>query len=228
MRFVFVFLLIPFVAGAQDGPIKVYYKSRKVVSTAYVYLFSGYSSSYLRIHEKKGEKIDIGLIDHIEGTDESGNTRYFVPIETSNLSTVWAERGFMSDRITIYHTDIVTGKMAASYKPKNCLYSKDGSNLKPLKLKYLKEDLADCPESLVHLRKGKRVVAVQAAVCVASYALVIAGSVQFITDASGREPGDGSPGVPPIVFLGAIGAWTPLIIGNLKRERYLDALKAYH
>jgi hypothetical protein len=221
-------LLFSLAADAQTGPINIHYKSGRVVSTYYAYLFSGYDS-YLKIHEKKGEKVSINLIDHVEGTDEKGNFRYIKPVNLGNW--VWAERGFTSDRITIYHTDIVTGSMAATYKPKSCLYSKDGGSLQPLKLKYLKLDLADCPESLVHLKKAKNIAKAQAVVYVASYSLIIAGIVGFVNDASNDtsedEPSSSGPSIPPALIIGAVGAYIPFFMNDAKREKCLDALKVY-
>lgn len=226
--FTIVLLLISCTATAQTGPIRVHLTSGIVISTHYAYLYSGYNS-YLRVHEKKGEKISINQVDHIEGIDEKGNYRYFKPVQSGNK--VWAERGYTSARIVIYHTDIVTGKMAVTYKPKSCLYSKDGGPLHPLKLKYLKKDLADCSDSQDHLRKGKNIATAQAAVYTASYALIVAGIVSFVNDSSVDEPGksdmNSGPGIPPAIIVGAIGVWIPIFMDNVKRENYLDALKAY-
>jgi hypothetical protein len=229
MRLVTVLLFfLSSIANAQKGPINVYYKSGRVVSTYYAYLFSGYDS-YLRIHEKKGEKVSINLIDHIEGTDEKGNYRYIKPVEWGGL--VWAERGFTSDRIVIYHTDIVTGSMAATHKPKSCLYSKDGGPLQPLKLKYLNKDLADCPESVDHLKKAKRIAKAQVAVYAASYSLIAVGIVGFIsnssTDTTEDEPESTSVSIPPTILIGALGAYIPFFMNDAKREKCLDALKVY-
>jgi hypothetical protein len=224
----FILLLISFAAMAQTGPINIHLNSGKIISTHYAYLYSGYNS-YLRIHEKKGEKISIDQVDHIEGIDEAGNYRYFLPVVWGN--EVWAERGFTSDRIVIYHTDIVTGKMASTHKPRSCLYSKDGGPLRQLKLKYLKKDLADCPASLEYLKKGKKVGIAQTAVYVASYSLIVGGIVGFIAETSDKELEDpessSAASIPPAVLIGALGSAIPLLMNNAKREKYLDALKAY-
>lgn len=222
-------LFISFTALAQIGPINIHLTSGKIISTHYAYLYSGYSS-YLRIHEKRGEKISIDQVDHIEGKDQYGKYRYFIPIRLGNA--VWAERGYASDRIVIYHTDIVTGTMAANYKPKSCLYTKDGGQLQKLKLKYLKRDLADCPASLEHLRKGKNIGKAQAGVRVASISLLIAGFISMVNDSNVEAPGsstetNSSPDIPPSIIVGAVAAWIPILMENSKREKYLDALKAY-
>jgi hypothetical protein len=229
MRALIILLSITaFAVKAQNGSIDVHLTSGKIISTRYVYLYTS-SDSYLRVHEKNGEKISIDLIDHVEGYDQAGNYRYFMPIDLQ-YNVIWGERGFMSDRITIYHTDIVTGTMSASHKPKRCLYSKDGGPLRRIKLKYLKTDLADCAASQEHLKKGKRIGGAQAGVYVASYSLIIAGMITLVNDSSDKDNDPetrSGPSLPPTVLIGALGAWIPSIMSNAKRERYLDALKVY-
>lgn len=220
-------LLFSFSTLAQTGPINIHLKSGRVISTQYAYLHSGYNS-YLRIHEKKGEKIPINQIDHVEGTDEKGNYRYFKPVLRD--TEVWAERSFTSSRIEIYHTDILTGTMTAEQRPKGSLYSKDGGSLQPLKLKNLKKDLGDCTASMEYLKKGKKISTTQTVIYVASYSLILAGIVSFANDASDVSPSDpetSGPSIPPTIIIGAVGAWIPFIMGNAKREKFLEALKAY-
>jgi hypothetical protein len=224
---VFSLLFISLASAAQTGPIDIYLTSGKIISTHNLYLFSSYKS-YLRVDNKKGEKIYIDLVDHIEGIDQEGNYRYFKPVSWGN--TVWAERGFTSNRIVIYHTDIVTGTMVATHKPKSCLYSKDGGPLRQLKLKHLKKDMADCPASLGHLKKGKGIATGQTIISVVSYSLILAGTITWFADAADDElddPGSSSLDLPPTVLIGAIGAWVPIFMNGPKREKYLAALKAY-
>lgn len=221
----FFLFLVSFSAAAQTDPINIHLKSGKIIATRYVYLYSGYDS-HLRIHEKNGENISIGMVDHIEGFDENENYRYFKPIQWGNL--VWAERGFTSDRIIIYHTDIVTGTMAVKYKPKNCLYSKDESPLRHLKLKYLKRDLADCPASLEYLGKGKKIGAAQVGISIVGYSLITAGMVTLINAPSNEDTEDHSvPEIPPTILMGGIAVLIPVFMTNLKRQKYQDALKVY-
>jgi len=219
--------LFSLVVSAQNGPINIHLKSGRVISTQYAYLYSGFNS-YLRIHERKGERISIGQVHHVEGTDQKGNYRYFLPVFWGN--EVWAERVFTSDRIEIYQTDILTGTMTATLRSKSNLYSKDGGSLQPLKLRNLKKDLADCPASMEYLKKGKKISTTQTVIYVTSYSLILAGIVSFANDASAANPGDpetSGPSIPPTIIIGAVGAWIPFIMGNAKREKYLEALRAY-
>ncbi len=94
MRFlIFLFVLFPFTGTAQSGPINIHLTSGKIISTQYAYLYSssGFSEPYVRIHDKKGEKITIDRVDHIEGTDQHGKYRYFKPIG-SGIHAIWGER----------------------------------------------------------------------------------------------------------------------------------------
>ncbi|HEY3403956.1 MAG TPA: hypothetical protein VGK59_11245 [Ohtaekwangia sp.] len=216
--------MISFSAAGQ-GEINIHLKSGRIIPTRYVYLYSGYHS-YVKIHEKKGEKIPITLVDHVEGPDETGHYRYIIPV-----NDIWAERGFTSDRITIFHTDIVSGKMAAGYKPKSCLYSKDGGPLKSVKLRNLKEDIAECAASMEYIKKGKRIGGTQTLVRVVSYSLIIAGIIDTADNFSVANPddpeSDSGSGISPMVIIGAAGAWVPFFMENAKRQKYIEALKVY-
>lgn len=221
--------LLTFKSFGQNGPINIHLNTNEIISTRYAYLYSS-SQSYVRIDERKGQKIPINSVDHIEGFDEKGNYRFFLPVRITPQRLVWAERGFSSERIVIYHTDIVTGTMAANHKPKSCLYSKDNGPIKPLDLRDLRSDLGDCPASIEFLRKGKNIGIAQAGVRIVSYALILGGTIKFLSDASVQEPGDpskGGPDIPAGIIVGAVTAWIPVLMANEKNERYLEALKAY-
>ncbi|MCZ8214647.1 MAG: hypothetical protein O9262_00330 [Cyclobacteriaceae bacterium] len=182
----------------------------------------------MRIHERRGEKISIDRVHHIEGKDQKGNYRFFKPIEPSFNRKVWAERSYTSARIVIYNTDIAPGAMYAGYKPKNCFYTKDNGPLLPLKLKTLKKDLGDSEASLEYLKKGKNIGKAQMGFRAASLALLIAGVVSFANDSStDNQNMDEGPSVPPAIIGGVVCAWIPVFMESGKKQRYVEALKAY-
>jgi hypothetical protein len=225
-------LMLMLVSFASVAQINVHLTSGKVISTKYAYLYSAdaFSDSYVRINDKKGEKILINRVDHIEGTDQKGGTHYIKPVDIKG-NEVWGDRGYTSDRIEIYYTDIVIGTLAASHKYKHCVYSKDGGPWQLLKLKNLKRDLADSPEAMQVLRKGKAIAITQVGLYITGYSLVVGGIVNFIDEQSSKELGDpekdAAVSIPPLVLAGAIVSWTPFLINGLKRAKYVDALEAY-
>jgi hypothetical protein len=180
----------------------------------------------VRLHDKKkGEKILINHVDHIEGTDQKGGYHYIKPVEIKGHE-VWGDRGYTSDRIEIYYTDITIGTLTAAHKFKHCVYSKDGGPWQLLKLKNLKRDLADSPEALQVLKKGKGVAITQVGLYVTGYSLIIVGIADFIDEQSSKELGDpekdSGVSIPPLVLVGAIISWTPFLINGVKRSKYVD------
>lgn len=216
------------IAFAQ-GPIKIQMTSGKEVFTNYAYLSNGYgfSKGYVRIDGKKGEKISIESVDFIEGVDQDQKERYFEPIQY--YGRVWAERSFNSDRIKIYYTDIRTGGWNYSYRSKYYLYKKGASTFKKLKMNNLKLDLADNQTSMEHLKKGKTIQWIQAALYVAGTAILVS---SIASEFSNNKPGQLGPpgetsGIPPGMIIGAITLNIPWFLNPAKQKHYVNALKAY-
>ena len=155
MRCILLLFLLPFFSYAQNGPINIHLRSGEVISTRYAYLNNnaGFSKPYVRIDDKKGEKITIDMVSHVEGVDQNSEYKYFQPIYLQGAK-IWGERTFRSDRIDIFYTNIVSGTWTAAYKSRWFQYEKDNEPLKKLTYANLKVDLADNPASLTNLRKG--------------------------------------------------------------------------
>ena len=168
-------------------------------------------------------------MDHVEGTDKYGRYRYFKPISPGG-KLIWGERSYTSARIEIYHTDVVDGTMNSKLKYKAGYYSKDNGPLTSIKLKYLKRDLADSPESMIHVKKGKTLGAVQGVIYVAAYTLIIVGIVDVVDNAGNKPlppPGATSASIPAPIIAGAVLAWVPLAFSEPKHDHYINALRAY-
>ena len=225
-----LFLVFTFIQTASaQGPIKIKMTSGKEVFTNYAFLSNGYgfSKGYVRIDGKKGEKIAIESVDFIEGIDQDRKERYFEPIQY--YSKIWAERSYNSERIKIYYTDIRTGGWNYSYRSKYYLYKKDASTFKKLKMQNLKLDLADNPASMDHLKKGKTIQWIQAALYVAGTAILVS---SIASELGNNEPGQvgppgETPGIPPGLIIGAITLNIPWFLNPAKQKHYVNALKAY-
>ncbi len=211
----------------SQGPIKVKLSSGDEIHTRYAYLSNGYSFDvpFVRIDGKKGRKIPISSISYVEGTDQDGTYRYFEPIY--RFRKIWAERSYVSDRIKIYYTNIETGSWDFTYRSKYYVYKKDESAFKKLKMKNLKLDLADNVKSMDHLKKGKTLQWIQAALYVSGAAILVGSVVKEFSNNELTEPGE-NPGIPAGIIVGGISLNIPWFLNPVKQKHFTNALKAYN
>jgi hypothetical protein len=225
----FIFVLIPFAAYSQSGPINIHMRSGGIISTRYAFRNnnSGYLRPYVRINDRKGEKISIERIKHVEGTDQNGNYRYFKPIKIQGM-LIWGERTFNSERIDIYYTNIVSETWSFSYKSRYFQYSKDDNSLKKMTYENLKVDLADNQQSVEHLKKGNTLKITQYLLYGVGSALVVTGIVNGINDTGVDNPSNSGMKIPPAFIAGAVTLYIPWFINNPKQNHFVNALKNYN
>ncbi|MEQ8469846.1 MAG: hypothetical protein RIC35_01595 [Marinoscillum sp.] len=228
MRYFFLLFLLPLLASAQNVPINIHLKSGETISTQYAYLNSngGFSQPYVRIDNKKGEKITIDRVTHVEGFDQYSKYKYFQPIKLQGRN-IWGERTYNSDRINIFYTNIISGTWTASYKSKYFQYEKDGQPLKKLTYANLKIDLADNPESIESLKKGNALKITQILLYGLGATLIGVGIANDFSNDELSDPNDTSIKIPPAVIAGAITLYIPWFINGPKQNHFVNALKAY-
>jgi hypothetical protein len=215
-------LLLPSFCFAQEGPINIYLKTGNITSTNYAFLEnnSGFSIPYVRINNKKGEKISIDQVDHIEGTDQNGVYKYFKPIKLQGRE-IWGERTFRSDRVEIYYTNIISGTWTASYKSKYYQYSKDTQPLKKLTYRNLKIDFGNNNESMPHLKKANSLRVTQLLLYGLGATLITTGIANNLSDTNDNG------NIPVSIVAGAICLYIPWFINTPKQKHFINALKDY-
>ena len=231
MRVLLLLLLFPLTTQAQQGPIRVFFKNGSAISTDYVYLYNyiGFSDSFLRIDHKKGEKVAIRQVDHIEGIDQYGRYKYFKPVRYYYGNQIFAERTFTSARIDIYYTDLEPNPWEASYSFRHFTYEKDGGPIKRMKYTNLKKDIRSCRASMSLLKKGNGYRISQMLLYGVGGALVTHGIVTGLSN-NDRElppPGETRISIPPTFVAGAIGLLIPRFLNRAKQNYFVKALKAY-
>lgn len=232
MKLGLLLTLLPLFAYAQQGPIKIVLKNNEVVYTNYAHLNNNgtFTGPYVRIHHKRGEKVPIDIVDHVEGIDQRGTYKYFKPINFGYRGEVFAERTFTSKRIKIYYTNVVSGTWNATYSFRHFNYEKDGALLKKMTYANLKKDLSDCPTSTDFLKKANGYRIAQMALYGAGAALVIHG---IATGLSGNDDELPPPGaaprikIPATFVIGAISLMILRFLNNPKQGYFVDALKNY-
>ena len=230
MKYLLLLLfLFPSFAFSQDGPISIYLKTGDRISTQYVYLNSNggfLSRPHVRIDDKRGDKIPIERVEHIEGTDQHGEYKYIKPIYL-NGAEIWGERTFSSERVEIYYTNIISGTWTTSYKSKYFQYSADGQPLKKLTYANLRKDIGHHPGAREHLKKGNMLRITQFLLYGAGAALVVGGIANGLGDKELRDPIATSLGIPPALIAGAITLYIPWFINSPKQKHFVKALKSY-
>ncbi len=227
-KYFFLFFLLPLITFSQNAPINIHMKSGEILSTRYAFLNinSGFSRPYVRINDKKGEKITIDRITHVEGIDQNGNYKYFQPIRLQGRD-IWGERTFNSERVNIFYTNVISGTWTASYKSKYFQYEKDNHPLKKMSYSNLKADLSDHPESMKILKKGNNLRITQILLYGLGSALVISGIASGLSDTELDDPNDSGLKIPPAFIAGAITLYIPWFINGPKQDHFANALKTY-
>lgn len=223
--FIVFSILCPSLLIAQNSKgIRIEYNSGESKYTNYAYLYSGsaFQSSYVRIDDKKGPKINIQNIDHVEGVNLEGTYKYFAPIWVNGIP-IWGERTFSSEHIDLYYTNIVSGTWNATYNYKHFQYRKDGGSLQKMKASNLLRDVGQNQQSMDHIRKGRGIATAQTLLYLLGSGLVIAG----IIDGLNKNDTEDSGGVPPVFIGGAITLFVPWFLNSPKQKHYQNALKAY-
>lgn len=229
MKIILLFLLFPVVAFAQNGPINIHLKSGEIISTRYAFLENNSIIPYVRMDHKKGDKITIDKVSHVEGTDQINKYKYFQPIMFQN-HFVWGERTYSSERVNIFNTDIISGTWTSRYRNRYYQYQIDNRPLKKLKYSNLKKDIADNPESLSHLKKGNAIKITQFGLYGIAATLIGIGSAKDLNDNTLSNPYDKDKSFSVPVALEIAGAFTlyiPYWINRSKQKHYVNALKAY-
>ena len=231
MRILLLLVLFPLVTQAQQSPIQIFLRNGDVINTNYVYLYNyvGFSDSFLRIDHKKGEKVAIKQVGHIEGVDQKGLYKYFKPVRYYYGNQIFAERTFSSERIDIYYTDLKSNPWEASYSFRHFNYEKDGGAIKRMNYKNLKKDLRSCRASMSLLRKGNGYRITQMLLYSVGGALVTHGIITGLSNNDGElpPPGETRISVPPTFVAGAIGLLIPRFLNRAKQNHFVKALKAY-
>ena len=224
-----ILVLSPTLVLAQNGPINVHLKTGDILSTQYALLTNNsfLSRPFVRIHDKKGEKITIDRVIHVEGTDQNGQYKFFKPIQLMG-SEIWGERTFHSERVDIYYTDVVSFTGASYYKSKYFQYSKDSRPLKKLNYSNLKIDLADNAGSMQHVERGNKLRITQLLLYGLGAGLVVAGAADILNDDELDGTGDTSFSVPPTLIVGAIALNIPWFINPAKDKHFVNALEEYN
>lgn len=208
-RLFVVFLFVSSLGHAQrdtfKGNFNVYLRSGRVIST-----------DHFRIVHPSSIMID--SVDHIEGVDATGNSRYMKPGMYKGHN-IWTERVFQSEHITVYVTSVTPYALYnvtwGDYK-----YTKDNGPLTSLNIKDIERDVRDDPAAIVFVKKAKVTRGFQAVLLAVGAAAVIAGS------AYKPKPGfDFTGGLDVVggVGMGAIA----LLLRPAKQKNLLKALKAH-
>ncbi|HZY82491.1 MAG TPA: hypothetical protein VFE50_23355 [Cyclobacteriaceae bacterium] len=233
MKFTFLFfVLVASVCYAQDdGPINIYLNSGKVISTRYVYIDQGggFMRAFVRINPNAKEKIMIDEVDYIEGPDNDGKLRHVRPIKFQGRS-VWGERTFQSDRITMYFVGVTTWGVGFPSNTKYYQYTKDDGPLTKVTIANVQADVFDSPESMAFVKKSKVNVGLQAGFFAAGITLAIASAVKWANEDVPTGPGakqDTEVKIPPMVFVGVALCVVPAFIRSGKQKNLVQALEVY-
>lgn len=226
-------ILISTLCRAQTGPIDVYLKSGKVISTRYVYISQGggFSGPFVRVQPNSKDKIKIDDVDHIEGVDQTGKHRYVRPVDW-RLSTIWAERTYQSDRISLYYVGIVQwGLGVSTTKWKYFQYTKDDGPLTKLSIRNVSRDVGDNPESASFIRKSKTNRILQALLYTTGGVLVITSAVKDLNSVdkpdSTPDPAKDDFKLPVGFIAGAACIALPLALKPGKQKNLVNALEVY-
>jgi hypothetical protein len=214
-------LLFPFVVYSQTGPIQVHLKSGQALNTRYAYLFNtaGFEKPYVRINDRRGEKVTIDLVSYVDGTDQNGTFRYFKPIRFQ-AREIWGERTYESDRIEIYYTDFHGDDWGSVYKYKYFMYTMDNSGMKKVSYASVKKDIEGNTESMLHLKKGNSIRITQLLLYTAGTSLIISGVASGLSDPENSK-------IPVGFIAGAITLSIPFFLNNAKQKHFVNALEAF-
>lgn len=224
---VLLIILACTICKAQNGPIKVYLNSGKVISTRYIYVDQGggLGRAFVRIDPSSKARITIDSVDHIEGTDNDGKSRYIRPMRW-RLSTIWAERTFNSDRIAMYYVGIQSGGFGTvSMNWKYYQYSKDDGPLQKLTIANVDRDVKDDPKALEYVKKSRANSLVQGLLYTAGGALIIAAAAKDLAPDDG--PAEDGSKVPVAAVVGIGCLILPLALKPSKQRNLVHALETY-
>ncbi|MEN8248910.1 MAG: hypothetical protein ABFS32_08260 [Bacteroidota bacterium] len=119
-----------------------------------------------------------------------------------------------------------TGTVTTTTTDKD-VYSKDGGPLREVKMKSLKRDLSDNPESMKVLKNVSKRKMLQAGLYTVGYSSIIIGGVVTLKDIS-VDPSDlGAPKISPILLLGGL-TWAAYSMRDGNKERLFDAIDLYN
>ncbi|MEO1052317.1 MAG: hypothetical protein AAFX87_16915 [Bacteroidota bacterium] len=213
---------------AQKKAIQVHLTTGEILSSNYVMMYqaTGFGQPYLKINSRKGDRIGIKQVSFVEGFDHNNTYKYYKPLDISG-SLTWAERTFKSDRIELFYTNVSEFDWSVTYKNRFYRYIKDEGYSKRMKYSQLRADLADNPLSLEYLKKANKTRIAQTLLYVLGSALIITGSVQWLSDDELDPPGEASLDLPAAVFIGAATLYIPLIINGSKKNNFIKALQVY-
>ena len=230
IRSILLLSLLPLLTYAQQGPIQVVLKNQDTVYTQYVYLNNntGFSGPNVRVHHKRGEKIPIDEIDHVEGRDQQGAYKYHKPVPYLYGGEIFAERNFSSPRIEIYFTHYVSGFRDLLYNFRYFSYAIDSSSIKKMSYANLKQDLADHPVSVGYLKQAQGYRTAQIVLYGVGGALVVHGIASGLSSNDELPPpGESRVKVPATLIIGAVALVVPNLLNNSKQSYFLKALKNY-
>jgi len=230
-------LFFPFFCFAQSGPIRVVLQSDSIIYTRYADLNNNpsFRQPFVRIDERNGRRIAIDQIKYIDGTDQNNVYKYFTPV-TYLGSQIFAERTFKSDRISLFHTNIISGTWNATYAYRYLNYSKDNQPIKKATYANLKADLADNPAAWAYLKKGNGNRVAQlvlyglgAGLLVSSIATFANTDVETPANPPALPSGDRSSSIkiPPGLIAGAVCLYIPWFLNNPKQDHFTKALESY-
>lgn len=226
-RLLTLLFLFPVLVFAQNRGIKIFLNSGDVISTNYAMIHeTGLGGPFVKIDEKNGKRFPIREVEHIEGIDQDGEFRYFMPVKVSGF-TLWGERIIQSDRITVYYTNVRSGGWGTNYKMQYYVYSKDGGPVRKMKHSNLIEDLSDNPESLEHLKVGNALSITQGVLYIGGAALLAVGIKQMSDDLDKSVMDDTETHIPPAFIVGLATYYVPFFMQGAKQDRFLRALESY-
>ncbi|MCP4460877.1 MAG: hypothetical protein GY816_23085 [Cytophagales bacterium] len=232
--FVALVLFSSLTSSAQSGGIKIQMKNGEETFTNYVLFSNGYGwneEAYVRINDKKGSKLRMVSVDHVEGYDQKKDYRYILPIRPNGGELVWGERMFASDKVAIYYTDFNSNSWSRSvlYKSRNFYYTFENSTMTKMKYGNLKRDIGNIEIPSSHLKKGNGVRIAQIIMYTAGAALIIHGSSKFLEGSENNElgdPEDASLNLHPNVFIGVALVNIPYFLNSLKQKHFRNTLEA--
>lgn len=231
----FFLLLLSCLVHAQNrGGILIQTNRGDSLYTNYAMFSGGYysESAYIRIDDKKGRKLTINEVNHVEGFDQKGDYRYIVPLRRPTSSyTFWGERLEKTERATIYYTDFSSSSWSQTVRlrPSNLYYTFDKSSLTKLNYSNVKGDVSEFPSAQPHMKKSKALQITQAIMYTAGAGMIIYGiakTFEPIPPDPDGSPGIGGPNLHPTVFVGALFINVPFFMTSAKQKHLRKALMA--
>ncbi|MFW5762514.1 MAG: hypothetical protein ACOCXH_16185 [Cyclobacteriaceae bacterium] len=210
-------------------PILVKLNNGQDIFTNYAYITNSgsfLSGPFVRIDGKRGARYKISEVAYVQGRDQFGKERYFLPVYQSGFN-IFAERLHHAERISIFYTDITNWSAGFGYTNRHYKYTLDDSELRKVNIRNLQYDLADNPISMDYIKKAKSTRTVQTILYAAGAGLLIHGFSSLIGDVDEPGPIGRTPSIPPTLIVGVIAVNVPWFLNNGKQNKLVDALKVY-